>query len=172
MPYLFALLGSVGLFALYVATRPGAFRIERSLTIPAGPEALHALINDFHAWSRWSPWEKLDPGMTRAFEGPTSGVGAVYRWSGKKSGTGAMTITASAPTRVEIALEFIKPFPAQNTAIFTLTPDGEGTRVTWAMEGHRTFGFKAFGVFVNMDDLVGKDFASGLAAMKDAVAGG
>jgi len=25
----------VGLFALYVATRPGAFRIERSLTIDA-----------------------------------------------------------------------------------------------------------------------------------------
>ena len=171
MPFLLALLAPLGLFALYVASRPGAFRIERSLTIPASPEVLFGLINDFHEWARWSPWEKLDATMTKTFEGPASGKGSTYRWKGNnKVGEGAMTILDSTPSKIEIALAFLKPFAANNRTTFTLDPDGAGTRVTWAMEGENAFMAKAFGVFMNMDELVGKDFASGLASLGEAAA--
>jgi uncharacterized protein YndB with AHSA1/START domain len=170
MPYLFGLVASFGLFTLYVATRPAAFRIARTRTIPARPEAIFALINDFHGWAQWSPWEKVDPSMTRTYEGPAAGEGATYRWSGNgKAGAGSMVITASVPSsRVEIALAFLKPFPANNTALFTLEPDGDNTRVTWAMEGQNAFPAKAFGVFVNMDEMLGKDFNAGLEALAAA----
>ena len=36
----------------------------------APPEQVFALINDFHRWGEWSPWEKLDPAMNRTFGGP------------------------------------------------------------------------------------------------------
>lgn len=171
MPYLLVLLVPIGLFALYVASRPGAFRIARALTIPASPELLSGLINDFHEWALWSPWEKHDPTMTRTFEGPTSGKGAIYRWRGNnKVGEGSMTILESAPDRIEIALVFLKPFAATNKTIFTLDREGEVTRVTWAMEGENAFMAKAFGVFMNMDELVGKDFAAGLEALKAVAA--
>jgi hypothetical protein len=55
--------------------------------------------------------------------------------------------------------------PATNKAIFTLEPDGDTTKVTWAMEGHKNFMAKALHAFVNMDKLIGKDFESGLASM-------
>jgi hypothetical protein len=136
MPYLLGFAVSIGLFLAYVASRPSAFRIERSRTLNARPEAVFALINDFREWAKWSPWDKLDPGLKRTYEGPASGKGAVYRWEGNgKAGAGSMTINETSPARIEIALNLLKPFPANNRAIFTMEPDGDRTKLTWAMEG-------------------------------------
>ena len=46
---------------IYAATRPDTFRIERSTSIKAPPEKIFPIINDFHQWEAWSPWEKIDP---------------------------------------------------------------------------------------------------------------
>lgn len=170
MPILYSLAAALGLFALYVSTRPAAFRIARSLTIPASPATLHPLIRDLKRWEAWSPWDKIDPNLQRTYEGAAEGVGATYRWLGNKNvGEGRMTITEVEPdARVTLDLEFLKPFPAKNVTTFTLTPAGEGTEVTWTMEGNNNFVAKAFGVFMNMDKMVGKDFEKGLASLRDA----
>jgi hypothetical protein len=169
MPILAGFALALGLFALYVATRPAAFRITRSLVVGAPAAAIFPLINDFREWVKWSPWEKLDPNMKKTYDGAESGVGASYHWVGDKSGEGKMTLTESVPDRrVVIDLRFIKPFPANNNTVFTLEPEGEGTRVTWTMDGQNSFIAKAFNVVMNMDKLVGKDFESGLAAMATA----
>jgi hypothetical protein len=150
-----------------VATRPGPFRIERSIRIAAPPSAAFPLVNDFHRWGAWSPWEGMDPNMKRFYEGAESGPGAVYRWSGdSKVGEGKMTIEQSRPEKIVIKLEFFRPFKATNTATFTFTPDAGGTNVVWAMDGHNNFMAKAFHMVMDMDKLVGKDFEKGLAAMK------
>ena len=158
-----ALLG--GLFT-YAATRPGTFRVERGATIQAPPEAIVPHITDFHRWGAWSPWEKLDPEMKRTFSGAESGPGAAYAWEGRKAGAGRMEIREASPRRVVIQLDFLKPFEAHNTAEFTLEPEGAATRVTWAMHGSNPFLFKLMGVFMNMGDVVGKDFAAGLASLR------
>src|SRR5205807_9343683 len=64
----------------YAATKPGIFRVQRATSIKAPPERIFALINDFHRWGSWSPWEKLDPAMKRTHSGAASGKGAVYEW--------------------------------------------------------------------------------------------
>ena len=149
--------------------KPDTFRIERSIRIEAPPEAVFPLIQDFHRWTVWSPWEKLDPAMVRTYEGAERGVGAVYAWEGKKAGAGRMEILrADAPSRVVIQLDFIKPFQAHNTAEFTLTEQSGATTVTWAMYGPKTMMSKVMGLFFNMDKLVGKDFEAGLAVIKRA----
>jgi uncharacterized protein YndB with AHSA1/START domain len=160
-----------GGFAAYVARRPAAFRISRSRTMAAPPEAVFAQINDFHRWQAWSPWEKLDPNMKKEFSGPPSGPGASYYWSGNnKAGEGRMTITDSQPGRsVTLRLEFMKPWKATNTTRFDLQPSGGGTAVTWEMTGTNNFMAKAFTVFMDMDKMVGPDFEKGLAGL-DAVA--
>jgi hypothetical protein len=156
-------------FLIFVATRPSEFHIERSLTTSASPATVFAQIDDFRAWSAWSPWEKLDPKMERAHSGAAAGVGAVYAWRSDdgKVGQGRMTILESnAPTRVGIKLEFIKPFAATNTVTFTIAPAAGGSQVTWAMDGRRGFTMKLFGLLMNMDRMVGGDFESGLASLK------
>jgi carbon monoxide dehydrogenase subunit G len=152
----------------FAATRPDSFRAARTTTIDAPPEKVFPLIDDFHRWPSWSPWEKLDPGMKRTHSGPERGRGAVYEWDGnKKVGSGRMEIVeAESPSRVKIKLDFLRPFEAHNTTDITLEPAGAGTRVDWAMHGPANFVTKVMGVFVSMDAMVGKDFEEGLANLK------
>jgi hypothetical protein len=155
---------------LVVASQPAAFHVERKVTIAAPAEHAYALVNDFHAWKAWSPWEQLDPTMSRSYEGAHSGVGAKYGWAGNsKVGEGRMTIEKSAKNaQISIALEFIKPFPGHNTATFTFVPTSEGTQVTWAMDGRHNLLGKAFSIFMDIDKLLGAEFEQGLTAMKAA----
>ena len=162
------LLAAVAGALIYVATRPDTFRVERSVVIAAAPEAIFPLINDFHRWEAWSPWEKIDPQLKRTYEGAAQGQGAIYGWSGNKDiGSGRMRITESVPpSRVVIQLDFITPFEAHNTVEFTLTPQGDGTRVTQAMYGPSPFISKLMSLFFSMDKMVGDKYEEGLAALK------
>jgi uncharacterized protein YndB with AHSA1/START domain len=155
---------------IYAATRPDSFRVERSIGIQATPEKVFALINDLRAWSRWSPWERKDPGMQRSFSGPDSGQGAAYGWEGNKNvGTGRMEIVeVSPPNRIVIKLDFMKPFEAHNTVEFSVQPQGAATQVTWAMFGPMPYLSKLMTTFFSMDKMCGKDFEAGLAQLKTA----
>ena len=159
----------VALF-VFISVRPDSFRLERSTSITAAPEAVFVLINNFHEWSKWSPWDKIDPELKRTFSGPASGVGAVYEWAGNnKAGSGRMEITGSVPNaKITIKLDFLKPFEAHNTAEFTLVREGSATRVTWAMFGPNNFMAKLMQTFISMDKMVGGDFEKGLTSMKAA----
>jgi hypothetical protein len=152
----------------FAASKPGTFRIHRAATMRARPEAIFPLINDFHRWGAWSPWEKLDPAMKRTFSGAADGKGARYAWEGNgKAGAGTMEITESSPSSaVTISLDFIKPFENHNTTEFRLSPAGDSTNVSWDMYGPTPFMSKLMQVFMNMDSLVGKDFEAGLDNMK------
>lgn len=155
-------------FVIVVATRPADFRIVRSATIAAPPETVFALVNDFHKWDAWSPWAKLDPAMKQTYEGAPAGTGALYHWVGNKDvGEGSMTLTESRTNElIRIKLEFIAPFAAVNTTEFTFKPAGNQTAVEWSMTGANNFMAKAFGLFMNMDKMVGGDFEKGLAQLK------
>jgi len=153
---------------ILATTKPDTFRVERKIDIRATPDKIFALIDDFHNWAAWSPWEKLDPAMTRTFSGPASGKGTAYAWEGnKKVGKGAMEITdLTAPAKIIIKLDFYVPFEAHNTAEFTLSVNGETTTVSWVMFGPAPFMAKIMHVFMSMDKMVGKDFVEGLNNMK------
>ena len=153
---------------VYAATMPDNFRVQRATSIKAPPEKIFALINDFHRWDSWSPWEKMDPAMKRTFSGAASGKGAMYAWEGNsKVGEGRMEIAdTSLPSKVTIKLDFVKPMEGHDTAEFTLEPKGDSTNVTWAMYGPSPYIAKVMGVFVSMDSMIGKDFETGLANMK------
>lgn len=152
------------------AMKPDTFVVERQTTIQAPPEKIFPLIADFHNWTAWSPWEKLDPALTRTYTGAPEGKGAKYAWKGNSDvGEGTMEITdATAPARVAIQLHFIKPFEATNETEFALDAQGDSTNVTWTMTGKNPFISKLMQVFVSMDKMVGKDFESGLANLKAA----
>ncbi|MGH8804491.1 MAG: SRPBCC family protein [Polaromonas sp.] len=155
---------------IFAATTPDTFRVQRQASIKAPPEKIFPLINDFHQWGAWSPYEKLDPAMKRTYSGADLGKGAVYAWDGTgKAGAGRMEILEASPaSKVAIQLDFIKPFEARNTAEFTLQAQGDSTSVTWAMYGPSPYIAKLMGVFFNMDSMIGKDFEAGLVNLKTA----
>lgn len=159
---------SVAGFLAVVAKKPNTFRFKREQDIKASPEAIYALINDFHNWIQWSPYEKKDPNMKRTYSGSESGKGAVYEWEGNNDvGQGRMEIIDTVPgSKVVIKLDFLKPFEGHNTAEFTMVPQGDSTHVIWAMSGPANFISKVMQTVMDMDKMIGDDFADGLAKMK------
>jgi hypothetical protein len=170
---LIALAVIVIVFVVVVALQPSEFRVARTATISAPAPAVFAQVNDFHNWTAWSPWAKLDPAMKQTYEGAPAGTGAVSTWAGNKDvGEGRMTIIESRPSElIRIKLEFFKPFAATNTAEFTFKAVGDQTAVRWSMAGEKNFMAKAFGLFMNMDKMIGDDFEKGLANLKSVVEG-
>jgi uncharacterized protein YndB with AHSA1/START domain len=143
------------------------YTVERTRTIDAPVERVYPLLTDFRQWTRWSPWEDLDPELHRAYSGADEGVGAVYAWSGnRKAGAGRMEILRAEPDRlVEVDLRFDKPFKSLCTTTFLLEPAGESTKVTWRMTGERPMLMRLTQKVFDMDKLVGKDFEKGLDRM-------
>lgn len=155
-----------GLLA-YAATRPDDFRVQRSIVIKAPPEKVMAVVADLRGWTAWSPYEKKDPAMKRAYAGAPAGKGATYEWDGNKDvGHGRMEILEAGPSKVLIKLDFITPFEAHNTAEFTAVPRGDGTNVTWAMYGPSPYVAKVMQTVMDMDKMIGTDFEAGLASLK------
>jgi uncharacterized protein YndB with AHSA1/START domain len=155
---------------------PDTYTVERTVHVQAPATAVYERIADFHRWPAWSPYEGLDPSMTRSYSGAESGVGAAYDWSGNlKAGTGRMEIVEAVPDeRVVIDLAFTKPFRSESKATFRIDGNGDagGTTVTWSMTGPVTRTTRVMGVFRSMDKLMGPAFEKGLTGLKaDAEAG-
>ena len=151
----------------YAATRPDSFRVERSLRMQAAPERVFALVSNLEQFNRWNPWLKKDPATQGQYSAAVSGPGASYAWQSREVGSGSMTIVESAaPGRMTMRLDFVKPFEAHNMAEFSITPDGDGSRVTWAMYGPANFVTKLMQVAFSMDKMIGPDFEQGLAGLK------
>ena len=144
------------------------FEISRAVTIQADPARVHALVDDFHEWTAWSPWEDLDPGhaahLLRTRRGrrrPLRVVAATARpvraaWRSprrrpRRSGSGWPSSSRSRPP---------------TTSGSPSSRPGTATEVTWGMNGEQTGLAALFARFVPMDKLVGKDFEKGLARLK------
>jgi len=154
---------------IYAATKPDSFRVRRVVLINAPSDKVFPLINDMKAWTVWSPYEKKDPAMKRTYGAVTAGKGATYAWEGNKEvGQGSMEIVESGPKKILLKLDFLKPFEAHNMGEFVLEPKGDSTSVTWAIHGPSPYMSKVIGTFMNIDDMIGRDFEKGLADLKAA----
>jgi uncharacterized protein YndB with AHSA1/START domain len=159
---------AIAIVLVLALTKPNTFAVQRAISIKAPAERIFALINDFHQWGTWSPYENKDPAMKRTYSGAESGKGAVYAWDGNNNvGSGRMEILdTSVPSKIVIKLDFFKPFEGHNTAEFTMLPQGDATYLTWMMHGPAVFISKVMQVFMSLDNMIGKDFEVGLANLK------
>lgn len=164
---LLAVAGGLAALLLYAASKPDTFTVRRSALIQAPADKLHPLINDLHQFNTWNPYNLKDPKIQGSYRGPASGPGAGYDFQGNKDvGKGSIQITDSAPTQILMKLDMIEPFEGHNNVAFTLAPQGQATEVSWAMSGPSPFMFKLVGIFMNMDQMIGRDFEAGLKNLK------
>ena len=152
----------------YAWMKPDDFETRRTASIAAPPEKIFPLISDLRAFNTWNPFVQDDPGNRGTYSGPAGGKGAAYAFEGGKSGSGRFVITgATPPNKLVMDLNMFKPFRGDNVVEFTLKPNASATTdVTWAMRGKSTFVPRLMGVFMNMDEMVGGQFAKGLANLK------
>lgn len=154
------LLAVVGVFL------PDTAHVERSITIKAPPEQVHAVLNGYTRFNEWSPWSELDPKAKYEYSGPASGVGAKMSWASADPGvgTGSWAIMASSPELIQVALDFGPD--GQGRSFFRLEPVDGGTRVTWGFD--TSFEGNIVGRYVGLmfDSLIGKDYEKGLAKLR------
>lgn len=168
---LFALVGV--LFGLGFVL-PAQVHIERSIAINAPQSQVFALVGDFTQWQSWSPWATKDPNMTMTISG--KGVGQAMQWKSDNPavGSGSQAITAlNQPNQVTTHLDFGDQGMADAT--LQLTPQGDGTLVTWTLDTNMREGVPTLaqplstylGFF--MDSMVGQDYEAGLTNLKAVV---
>ncbi|MDH6236352.1 SRPBCC family protein [Cryobacterium sp. CG_9.6] len=144
--------------------------IERSIVIRASADSIQPHVSDFNQWVAWSPWEGMDPDLTRTYSGVPGTVGATYKWDGnRKAGAGTMTATAIAPTSVDVDLAFTRPFKSTSAVHFDLTERNGQTTIVWTMLSPKTLTSRAFGLLMNMEKMIGSDLEKGLASLKKVV---
>ena len=146
---------------------PRQVHVERSVNIGAPASTIFALVDGFSMFNQWSPWYGLDPSAQYNFKGPERGVGARMTWRGDAStvGSGSQEIIESRPyERVKSSLDLGSQGAA--TAQFTLTPEGNHTRVTWGVDvdlGMNPVN-RYFGLMI--EKMVGPDYERGLWGLK------
>lgn len=173
---LLGLVGVVGLVVVGVigaaAMKPDHLHVERQATFAAAPADVVPYTADLKLWAEWNPWKEYDPRMETTYSEVTSGPGAWYSWKGNDQvGKGKMTVLTVAEDKVTHDLEFFEPWQSKATITFAFTPEGDNTRVTWAMDEDQKFGAKVAGLFMDMDAMLGGDFEKGLTKLKPLAEG-
>jgi hypothetical protein len=165
---LIALAAIVIVFLIVVALQSADYKVVRSTAIAAPPSAVFPHINDLHKFQAWSPWAEVDPNCKYTFEGPPTGAGSSFSWTGNAAvGAGKMTIEESKPSElVRVRLDFYKPFAGVGQAEYSFKPDGDKTVATWTMTGKKNFITKGIGLFLSMDKMLGPQFEKGLEKLK------
>lgn len=167
-----ALAGLVAGLLIVIALQPSFYVVERSATIAAPPTVVYATMADLNHFSAWSPWAERDPNLKTEVTGTAGTTGHKYAWTGNDDvGKGEMTITSVKPNEeVNIDLHFITPFESSAATSFLVVPEGEGSKVTWKMRAENDFMGKAMCLVLDMDEMLGKDFAKGLANLNTKIA--
>lgn len=165
------ILGVLVLFCVFISTREGKFRYERSGVIKAPPEKIFPYLVDFKKGSEWSPYEKIDSNMKKQFSGPELQVGSVMEFQGNRdAGSGKLEILKIVPNEsVEIRLTMIEPFKGENLVVYSLTPQADGTLFTWTMSGEGGFISKLLNFFVDCEKMVADQFTVGINNLKEVI---
>ena len=171
IPTLIAVAVILAALIINIAMRPDSFSVCRSAVVTGPPEQVFQQVNELRNWEAWSPWAKIDPMAVTSYDGPASGVGALFSWAGNsKIGEGRMVIVESRLNElVRLRLDFQKPFKASHDAEFRFKPRGDHTLVSWTMSGKTNFFTKALSLVVNCENMVGSQFEQGLADLKSVV---
>lgn len=137
---------------------------SRFMWIDATEEKVWERIIDFNEWKIWSPWAILEPSS----KVDVSEDGKFYKWVGKQIGEGSMKIVDfDTNKRVEIDLNFLKPWKSYAKVILYLRPKNNGCEVEWEMQS--SLPFFLFFMKKMMIAFLGLDFDRGLRMLKELV---
>ena len=135
--------------------------IERSISINAPSENVYKVISDFNDWRPWSPWLCMEPEAKVTVAADSKS----YEWEGNRTGSGNMKIVQERENEyIDYDLNFIKPWKSTAKTNFTLSQEGNATKVTWVMDSSLPF----FMFFMKgmMEAFVGADYERGLDMLK------
>lgn len=142
------------------------FTVLRTVEINAPPTVVYPLVADPRAWQQWSVWNRRDPTMQMSFSGEPIGAGAGWAWVSESQGNGRMAFTAAEPNEKIVFTLFFDDFNSVSSGSFLFEPVGNGTRVSWVMNGDMGANPLMHWFALASDKMIGGDFEAGLANLK------
>jgi len=142
------------------------YHFEQSVVINAQKEKVWQHVGSLKEYNVWDPFSKADKDIVITYSGAGDKVGDSYHWKGNdKVGEGEQSITEIVPNeKLMTKLHFIKPFESDAKTAFVLTPEGNGTKVTWAIDYELTTMMKIMKPMMDMN--MKKMFNQGLGDLK------
>ncbi len=137
MLFVYILAGLIVGLLIVAATLPSKYNVEKNIIINKPVVAVKDKIGNLENYSKWNPWQQMDPAATKRITGPPHAPGHKYEWQGKKIGTGNLTLTDIDANHIHFDLEFLKPWKskAKDNWLFEEWGNG-GTKVTWQNSGN------------------------------------
>ena len=138
--------------------------VAQSVIINKPVSEVFTELNDFHNWSKWSPWLVLEKEVKVDVEPD----GKSYSWVGDIVGSGRMKIENEIENKsVACDLLFLKPWKSKAKTSFDLKEVEGGTKVTWNMAS--SLPFFMFFMKKSFEGFIAMDYDRGLAMLKDQV---
>ena len=169
MIVLYIVLGLIGSILLLALVIPRGISAKKEIVINKPVAEVFDFIKYLRNQQQYSKWASLDPHMKNEFRGTDAQPGFVNHWTGnKKVGEGEQEILAITEGKsLSTELRFIKPFKSLAKAEMTTEAvDASSTRVTWGFESNMNYPMNFIKLFMNMSEMVGKDFEIGLQNLK------
>lgn len=167
------LLGIIGIIvllliiALFVKKEYG---VEREITINKPKQEVFDYLKMLKNQDNFSVWAKRDPNMKKEYRGTDGTVGFVSAWDSenKHVGKGEQEIkNITEGERLDFELRFLKPFEATDNAFMTTEALSDNqTKVKWGFNGKMAYPMNLMLLFMNMDEMLGKDLQEGLNNLK------
>jgi len=142
---------------------------EKSTTISSPIDSVWENVNSLADLDKWSPWNDYDPNMKKELTGVDGTVGAKASWESDNQdvGKGSQTISRiEAPFLFETDLKFYTPYESEAKGYIKLTKEENRTTVTWGFQSEMPYPFNLMKLFMNMEEMMEKDWNSGLSKLK------
>ncbi|CAM3028959.1 hypothetical protein DRF59_15675 [Chryseobacterium flavum] len=142
------------------------YHYEKSIVINAPKEKVWQYVGSLKGYNTFDPFSKTDKNIVITYSGEGNKVGDSYHWKGDKNvGEGEQAITEIVPNEKMVTrLHFIQPFEGNAKGTFILTPEGNGTKVTWMIDNELNTMMKIMKPM--MDNNMDKMFGQGLGDLK------
>ncbi len=166
-------LGLLGIIVILLITAlfvSKEMKYEKSISINAPIDSVWVNVSTLAAIDKWSPWNDYDPDMKKEFTGTDGSIGACQSWESKVKdvGCGSQTISKiEAPNLLETDLKFVEPYESDSKAYIKLKQQGEKTIVSWGFNSKMSYPFNLMMLFMNMEEMMDKDWNKGLNRLKD-----
>lgn len=146
------------------------YQVVRTVTINKSKNDVFAYIKMLKNHDNFNVWSKMDPKMTKTFDGTDGTVGFHTTWKSANGevGEGEQTIKSIVEgSTVEYDLHFIKPMDGKanaNMKCEELTPTS--TKVTWEFKSRMSYPMNIILLFMDMDQILGTQLQKGLDDLK------
>lgn len=139
--------------------------LSREITVQKEFSELKDFLLDFNFWNSWSPWICLEPSAKTEVSGAAKNLGHKLSWAGELIGSGEMILSQITNNRIDIDLNFLKPFKSKAKVWFMLISEDKQTKIIWGMK--TSLPFFLFFLRKPMLAYMGNDFERGLLRLKD-----